>query len=255
MSGKQKRIVAVAGTVLLLVLVLWRGRQETLTPVETADPAETADSAGNSDSVETSVSGEITDPAENLCFCVTSLRADDREGSCVILQKEEENYILATASHVVSKKPETVELAGQEVLLTGYYKSGDYDLAFLAVQTKDESVNLLPALLDTGAYENVQGGEEIMLCGMAAGEKISQKGELLDKWIYIEDFGYHMLWGKAENIRGGMSGGGVFDRQGRLLGLLLGSGGEDEIVALPLAIMAGEWKRSDFAETIDIFSK
>lgn len=249
MKEKQKKIMTVVGAALFLCL-LWWGWQ-----------GQEKDGAGQQDGTtqnreETETGEKIATGEEIACSCVTSLNADGREGSCVILQAEGEHYILATAAHVTEKKPETVRLGGQEVTVTDYYKSGDYDLAFLAVEKeKGESLNLFPATLDTGAYENVQGGEGIILCGVVAGEKISQKGVLGNNWIYIEDFGYHMLWGKAENIRGGMSGGGVFDGEGRLLGILLGSGGEDEIAALPLTIMAGEWKKSDLGETIDIFSK
>jgi len=267
MKVKQKRIGFAVVAVLLIVAgwSIWCLVQvpdlskESSGNVETKVQTEAGQQIGTESQTENS--GEITESV-NPEDAVTSLSVNGVDGSCVILYAEENRYVLATASHVAPKKTGTVFFAGQEVTVTDYRKAPDYDLAFLIVEQIDaaENVNaevfagLCPAQIDTKAYEESKEQDEILVCGVVAGEKVSQKGTLQSNWIYIEDFGYHMLWAEAENVKGGMSGGGVFDGKGRLLGLLLGSDGKGQIVALPLSIIAGEWENTDFAGTIDIFS-
>lgn len=52
-----------------------------------------------------------------------------------------------------------------------------------------------------------------------------------------------MLWGEMGRMQGGLSGSGVFDGKGRLVGILCGGGGENEIAVLPANMIAAEWKR------------
>lgn len=260
---KKKRIGFVLAAVLLIAgfgtLILYglntddremRAQEETGSRAETATGTEYVTDAAT-----------VTDTATatgdtHLAYEVVALSADGVDGSCVILHGENSRYIVATASHVASYKPEKVWFAGKEAVLCGYWKSKDYDLAFLELELEnsEDISDLKAASINLEAYEETEPQDEIVLYGVVAGEKVSQKGLLLDNWIYIEDFGYHMLWAQAENVKGGMSGGGVFDGKGRLLGILLGSDGASEIVALPINIIAGEWERSDLAGAIDIFS-
>lgn len=202
---------------------------------------------------ETSLQTETPDVTPDNIAGVVSLSADGTDGSCVILSRQEGRYILMTASHVAAKRPEKLLFSGEEVTVKDYYKSPDYDLAFLVIER--ETTDDLPlANLNETAYDELTEQNSIYAHGIVAGEPVFRVGKLLSDWIYIEDFGYHMLWAEMDNIQGGMSGGGVFDRDGRLLGLLLGTDGKGQIVALPLNIIAGEWKQSDLMGSIDIFS-
>ena len=65
------------------------------------------------------------------------------------------------------------------------------------------------------------------------------EGVLLDHWIYVEDYGCHMMWVRAEG-KPGMSGGGLFDRQGLLLGILSGENGQGEVAAVPLSLILAQ---------------
>lgn len=274
MGRKQKRIWVTVVAVLLIVAgwSIWQFRQEVDLPKETLGNVGTepqTETSGETEphvqtkphiqtepQTETEPFKEAETDSLNPENAVTSLSAGNVDGSCVILYAEQERYIVATASHVMEEKTEKVWFAGQEVPVTGYWKSKDYDLAFLAIEFDglEGIADLETAKVNIDTYGELKEQGEIHLYGVVAGEKVSQKGTLLNNWIYIEDFGYHMLWGEAQDIKGGMSGGGVFDSNGRLLGILLGSDGKSEIVALPINIIVGEWEQSDLAGTIDIFS-
>lgn len=250
MSKRKKKILVAVVVVLVIVAVgwIWLIRQEAGLPRESLGNAGT-----ETESQEETEPQEETESPENT---VASLSAGNVDGSCVILYAEKEKYIVATASHVVAGKTEKVWFAGQEVWVRGYWRSKDYDLSFLEIEldNPERIADLETAKINVDTYGETKAQEEIHIYGMVAGEKVYQKGVLLNNWIYIEDFGYHMLWAEAENIKGGMSGGGVFDSKGRLMGMLLGSDGDSQIVALPISILAGEWESSDLAGAIDIFS-
>ncbi len=274
--GKNKKrtgtIPAVASAILLLLLsigmfVWWLGSEEKPpksdvgvsknneseeTWEETSpDPLETGDMQESTDRQE-SVDEDLKSKIE---VTVTSLSFGSTDGSCVVWEKQGETYFLLTASHVVSGDGETVRLAEQNVTVNGYWQSPDYDLAFLKVECEQGGMSGLQPVLKVADEESgLQAGDEIRVCGVAASEKYLLTGKVLEPWVYMEDFGYHMLWGEVKDTKGGMSGGGVFDSRGRLVGILLGSDGDSQIAVLPLAIIEGEWSNCDLAGTLDISS-
>ena len=65
-------------------------------------------------------------------------------------------------------------------------------------------------------------------------------GELLYPWIYIEDFAQYMMLIKGECLPG-MSGGGVFDGEGYLVGVLCGVNEAGETAAVPLNVIMAEY--------------
>ena len=60
-------------------------------------------------------------------------------------------------------------------------------------------------------------------------------------WIYVEDFGCHMMIGKADAVPG-MSGGGVFDQTGTFLGIICGMDQEGNVAILPASVIASEYE-------------
>ncbi len=232
---------------------------ETAPGTETAPETETAPGTEMEPGTETTPETETADVVTDYLESVAYLKADETDGSCVILHMDENQYIIATACHVAKTGTERVLFAGREVVVTQYWKSPDYDLAFLVITDSNqdntaENEKLSVAKIVSEDYGKLTEQDKIWVCGVVAGEKVSREGVLLSDWVYVETFGYHMLWAEAENIKGGMSGGGVFNEKGSFLGLLLGNNTEGQVVALPLNIIKGEWERSDLAGTIDIFS-
>ena len=70
----------------------------------------------------------------------------------------------------------------------------------------------------------------------ADGELIRYDGDILEPWIYMEDYGQYMIWAQAE-IRPGMSGGALFDDGGYFIGILSGGNGDGELSAVPLSLI------------------
>ena len=54
----------------------------------------------------------------------------------------------------------------------------------------------------------------------------------------MEDYGQYMIWAKAEGMPG-MSGGGLFDRNGHFLGSLSGRNDDGELSVVPLSLLEG----------------
>jgi S1-C subfamily serine protease len=52
----------------------------------------------------------------------------------------------------------------------------------------------------------------------------------------MEDYGQYMIWADAE-VRPGMSGGGLLDQEGRLIGILSGGSQDGELAAVPLSLI------------------
>lgn len=174
------------------------------------------------------------------------LSCDNGGGNGVIVWAEDGEYVLATAAHVTGEAPENISVCGMQAKDPVCYVSAEYDLAFVRFRLPVAESVFLPgqaADLDETGYEALEDGDEIRIFGFLGGESSLYTGRVLSRWIYMEDFGYHMLWGEMGQMQGGLSGSGVFDSKGRLVGILCGGGGEDEIAVLPAHIIASEWKR------------
>lgn len=198
----------------------------------------------------TETASQTENPVENR---VASFSTKGAKGSCIILYAKDGEYIVATASHV-AEKLEEVSIDGQAALVTEYGRSPDFDLIFVRAQmngTEEDKMQCETVTLE--AYNELKEGDMIVICGSVADEKVYQEGKVLSPWIYMEDFGYHMLWGEVSDVRGGMSGGGVFDGNGRLVGMIVGGDADKQIAVMPISILAAEWKNSDLDAPIDIF--
>lgn len=200
-------------------------------------------------------------------------------GNAVILEKSQECYILCTAAHVVGAAPQSGLVSGSKpgegsvsgsesvqglvdgkpVSVQEYYVSPNVDVAFLKISAQflegkehtGQAVGpreYLPAGLDSAAYNELLEADPLYIFGFLGGEQQTYEGQVLSCWIYMEDFGYHMLWGQASEVKSGMSGSGVFDENGQLIGILCGGNGTDQVAVLPVSIIEAEWKNSKMEE-------
>jgi len=207
--------------------------------------------SAETNTAETDVlSASVENVSENA---VASFVTEDGVGSCIVLYQEDEKILVATASHV-ARKTENVLINGTEAVVTNYWRSPTFDLVYIWVETEN-TLSLESAAPSVKAFNELQEESVISVLGMVANEKVYQQGTVKNCWIYMEDFGYHMLWGEVKGVKGGMSGGGVFDSKGRLIGMLCGGDGDSEIAVLPVSIMKAEWKNSDLELAIDIFAE
>lgn len=212
-------------------------------------------SGGSTESPQTNSSetvvAEEESPAEQLrkngAGMMVQLQAGDVLGSGVIYELREDAAVILTAAHVVEK-------ADSAVLVTfcdGYTaESGSFacsDLADLAVVKvclddipEENKTNYFSAKTDKESFDALKAGDGCIAMGCrTAVASEAYQGTVLDNWIYMEDYGQHMIWVRSEGMAG-MSGGGLFDLQGHFLGILSGESGDGELAAVPLSLILTE---------------
>lgn len=197
------------------------------------------------------VVAEEESPAEQLrkngAGMMVQLQVGDVLGSGVIYELREDAAVILTAAHVLEK-------ADSVVLVTfcdGYTaESGIFacsaltDLAVVKVCLKDipeeNKTNYFSAKTDKESFDALKAGDGCIAMGCrTAVASEAYQGTILDNWIYMEDYGQHMIWVRAEGVAG-MSGGGLFDLQGHFMGILSGESGDGELAAVPLSLILSE---------------
>lgn len=174
---------------------------------------------------------------------MVKLQAGEVTGSGVLWELADRQLVIATAGHVLSGGSDEIQVTfwdGLTVPIIGYTMT-DTDLAFVHVDCREiPEENLAEYYLvrrDRASAQSLKSGDGIILMGNneeVAGN--AYEGSVLEPWIYAEDFAQYMIWVEAQ-AEPGMSGGGLFDYRGNFLGLLCGTSGDGETVALPLSIM------------------
>ena len=172
------------------------------------------------------------------------IEADGLLGSGVIYQEREGKLLILTAAHLL-------ENATEDALLTfadGWQTvSGDYecfelaDLAVVRLEVDsipaEHRANYLCANVDKDAFDAVRAGDGCIAMGCRSGVAAeAYEGNILEPWIFMEDYGQYMIWARAEGMPG-LSCGGLFDSQGHFLGILSGTDGEGELAVVPLSLI------------------
>lgn len=179
---------------------------------------------------------------ENVSGCVVRIDMGNAYGSGVIFRLTEDDLIIATNRHVLDYWQEDVGVirfpqgfyAGAQVL--GSAK--DCDVGFLKVENNELGIETLLTLrhvsVDEEVCQSLSAGEEAFCLG--AGETAQeieyQEAVVAETEKYIDVFGGEMLYlnGFAKE---GMSGGGIFDGYGHLIGLLAGGTWRNEVAGVP----------------------
>lgn len=183
-------------------------------------------------------------------------------GSGVILAADEDALWVVTAGHVLeraTKEPsgekQTVkEHSGEEHSVKVEFGDGsivecqryecvrDADLAFLCILKENlpEKFRECPAAdTDKESYDALEAGAAICLTGYQDGRPCMFSGVLSEPWIYVADFEQYMMVAVCE-MNSGMSGGGLYDEAGHLIGIACGGNGQGELAAVPLHVV---WAR------------
>ena len=154
--------------------------------------------------------------------------------------------IVLTAGHVVEKG------AGAEQKVKIYFSDGFSvecvdivcseitDLARLKLVGEDVcgqvSGDFGSAALDKESFDKMQEGEVCQILGYGGENMLTYEGSIINPWIFVEDYDQYMIWARGE-IAPGMSGGGLFDSEGKLVGILSGGNQDGELVAVPLSLV------------------
>ena len=181
---------------------------------------------------------------ENCGGMMVQLTAGQYMGSGVICSAEEGLMVIVTAAHVLADVEDGVQITFVDnwvVNTTEYSISEQTDLAVVQVPLKDipneRLEKYLTANLDGAVYDKLQTNDGCIVMGCKSGvAEDAYEGVVLEPWIYMEDYGQHMIWVKAPG-KPGMSGGGLFDRKGYFLGILSGRSEDDEWAVVPLALV------------------
>lgn len=184
---------------------------------------------------------------ERLQPAAVELQMPGGRGSGVVWSIEEGTVTVLTAAHVAGslREGDTITVNGsQKTVAAGSYISEDFDLAFVRVEWENIPGTYCEAKWDTAAFDSLKEGDAIYMAGYRE-EAVLLEGKIRNHWIYMDDFGYHMLWGDMSGVESGASGSGVFDENGLLAGILCGGTEGGEIAVLPLSVILTEWKHID----------
>lgn len=178
---------------------------------------------------------------ENVKNSVVRLDMGAAYGSGVIFRLTADAVIIATNRHVLEYWNED---SGVVWFPQGYYvdaaalgSSAESDVGFLRVDGGELGYDVLMTLRSVGTDGEIESGET-QIRGFCVGadrreeKPVFYEAELEKEERYIELFQEDMLYGHGF-AREGMSGGGIFDDRGRLLGLLAGGTYQNEIAGVP----------------------
>ena len=183
---------------------------------------------------------------------MVQLTAGGFMGSGVIYLADENCLVIVTARHVLESAAEAVQITfadGWETETVDFSLSWLADLAILKVPLREIPAQRLEkymtANVDKVSCDSLQAGDGCIVMGSRSGvAEDAYEGTVLDAWIYMEDYGQYMIWVKAAG-KPGMSGGGLFDRRGHLLGILSGRSEDGEWAVVPLALLWAELPDTD----------
>jgi len=222
--AKNLRILAL---LLLLTLTVWAGAQE------------------NTNADIDAESSATQKKEVNIQPNIVKVAVGDSAGSGIIWRLTEDEVVIASAKHLLMQDVEAEVTFYNEETATAQVigLSAQYDIGFLKVTSECEA-QLAEALqpLELSLQERTQSGTQVIQA--AHGE--SYEGEVLD-YLYIPEFGTEVLRTQCYS-RAGMSGGGVFDTEGWLLGMIVGGDSADTGVkeayityALPTILIESEY--------------
>lgn len=179
-------------------------------------------------------------------------------GSGVIYDADSDFVWIATAAHVLEQMDGGAKVIfwdGFETETAVVVKAAEQDLAFLKVPRGalangqaltesgmvDHGESYGRARLSQEAYDAMAAGDLVIAMGSKTGVgEDAYAGILLQDYVFLEDFGAYMMIADV-NVTPGMSGGGLFDAKGNLLGILCGVSEDGLVAVAPLiALMAME---------------
>lgn len=175
------------------------------------------------------------------------LTAGKYVGSGILYGDEENFLVIVTAAHVLADAADGVQITfvdGWETKAEEFSVSELADLAVVRIPymeiPQDRLEKYLLANVDKSSYEAIKAEDGCIVMGSRSGvAEDAYEGIVLEPWIYMEDYEQYMMWVSAPG-KPGMSGGGLFDRRGRLLGILSGRSDDGEWAVVPLAMLLAE---------------
>lgn len=175
---------------------------------------------------------------------MAQIGAGSRLGSGVIYGTEDEWLLILTAGHVLEEAGASLRVTfsdGLSVSCTDFTSYEIGDIGIIRVDGSEIPEENLKAYLrvcvDKESFDGIEAGDGCIVMGSRTGVAAEAfEGIVLEPWVYMEDYDQYMMWVKAEG-KPGMSGGGLFDRQGHFLGIVSGGSGDGELAVVPLSLI------------------
>lgn len=163
------------------------------------------------------------------------------QGSGVIIDITDEKVTIVTAGHLMLGYEQGIITfpTGNAGFANVEYVSENPDLCVMSFLTEYIDSSLLKELRaaknDISHYEGLEEEQTLFLLGsaMAVGSN-AVKGKVAAKDFYVDDFDARMIYIYAD-VMAGMSGCGIYDEEGYLVGILAGGSESGEAVAVPLS--------------------
>ncbi len=161
------------------------------------------------------------------------IKTDVVYGSGIIWELSKHRVLVMTNVHVA----DTFDDSSKVIFRDGFEKTGGrvwlctlHDVAFIGIDTDAFSAKELKTLrcvsVDEESYQSHGPGDKVTLIGSEQGPgDVCYDGEIIDMYFFIPLFEDYMMYCTGQALNG-MSGGGTFDENGNLVGLI--SGGNDE---------------------------
>ena len=166
-------------------------------------------------------------------------------GSGVLYQADDAYLYVLTAAHVAGTENSgqaTVRFFdGWEIACEDVAVSRTADIALIRIPKEQipgrQQATYQCVAWDNESFDGLQAGEICAAVGLESETGlVRHEGNILDTWIYMEDYGQYMIWADA-TVEPGMSGGALLDEEGRLVGILSGGSEDGELAAVPLSLV------------------
>ncbi len=188
-------------------------------------------------------SGFFGEKSVQPLFGVT-VRASAYTGQGVVYRQQEGMLYIVTAGHVVDGLLEGQDChieygdngEGEARVL---YRSETADLAFLVMPAGEET-KLQAVAVSREYFDVLTAGDRLWAVAWVDGAIQKTEGELIDFWVYLEDFSLNMMLAKMD-CYAGMSGCGILEENGYFAGILCGASETGEAAVLPYSIIESEW--------------
>lgn len=229
--GRVLQTIILSALVCMLVLTaLFRGTRE-----QTADESDHVQE-------EEEIWEDTFRLSDVLGSCVR-IQAEEHHGSGSIYQILEDEIIIVTNYHVLQYWNEDSYVT----FFNGTVSNGriitvseQADVGFLSVKTGFLEDKELEGLHAVEVSEHVlTRGDVLYMVDIASDvwQPEVYEGQVLEPCKYLDEFGMEMLYGESL-FKPGMSGSGIFDGEGKYVGMLTAGTDQNEIAAVPPAIIA-----------------
>lgn len=158
----------------------------------------------------------------------------------VMISKDENRLLIASVAHLLEGFDQGIIrfYSGQAGFADVIYCDEASDVAILEIRMEDMdsefAASLKTAAIDKEKYEALEQGDTVYLVGSqvsVAGNVM--KGTFQAKDYYVPEFDQYLMYLFCDVFEG-MSGSGVYDSQGYLVGLITGGTDTGEAVGIPI---------------------